>query len=98
MRQRGSGEAAIKTEIHEIVELVAFAPPKQALGIVDDAGTIAEFDETKKVVDIGAREKNGVGEIHHRGRGGVVVDDHIAAEQSGVADVEETGAACSGEA
>ena len=45
MRQEGPGEAAVKAEVHKIVELVALAPPKQALRIVDDPGAAAQLDE-----------------------------------------------------
>jgi hypothetical protein len=99
VRQRWAGEAAVEAEIDEIIEAVAFAPPKNALGVIDDAGAIAEFDEAELIVDVSAREKNGVGEIDDQRGGGVIADDHVAAEErASRAGVEKAGAACSCEA
>src|SRR5260370_2831755 len=97
--QGGGGEGAGEGEIHEIVEFVALAPPEEALGIVDHTGARAELAEAEEIVDVGSGEKNGVGEIDDGRRRGVVVENHIAAEERGAcSDVEETGAAGSGEA
>src|SRR5690349_4644361 len=99
MRQRRTGEAAVEAEVHPIVHLVALAPPEEAFSVAGDAGGVAELDELEKIVHVGASEKNGVGEIHNERSGGVVGNDHVAAEKRGTAGgVEKTRAARAGEA
>ena len=99
MRKRRTGEPAVEAEVHPVVHFVALAPPEETLGVFGDAGAVAEFDEAEEIVDVGARKKNGVGEIDGNGSGRVVVDDHVAAEERGAAaGVEEAGAASAGEA
>src|SRR5260370_13671485 len=94
-----SSEAGVETEVQPVVHLVALAPPEEALRVVENAGAIAELDQFEKIVDVGAGEKNGVGEIHDDGRGRVVADDHVSAEQRrAAAGVEKTRAASAGEA
>src|SRR5260370_12490037 len=97
--QRRTGEAAVEAEIQPIVHFVALAPPKEALRVVEDAGAIAELDQFEEMVEGGAGEENGVGKIHDHRSGGVVADDHVAAEERRAARcVEKAGAARAGEA
>ncbi len=99
MGKQWPGEAAVEAEIDPVVELVALAPPEEALGVVERAGAIAELDELEEIVDVGAGEKNSVGEIDDEGGGGVIGDDHVAAEERGTAaGVEKARSACAGEA
>src|SRR5689334_2425266 len=94
MRERGAGETAVEAEIQPVVLFVALAPPEKALGIVEDACAIAEFDELEEIVDVGAREENGVGEVHSQRCRRIVGDDHIAAKKSSAAaGIEKAGAA-----
>src|SRR5207253_2302854 len=86
-------------KVHPIVHFVALAPPEEALRVVEDSGAIAELDQLKEIVDVGAAEKNGVGEIHDERTRRVVGDDHVAAEERrATRGVEEAGSARTGEA
>ncbi len=50
------------------------------------------------IVDVGSGEKNRIGEIYHQRSGGVVADEHVAAEERAAsAGVEKARAAGSGE-